>query len=188
MRLSDPLPALAALVAGGASGAAAALAFPPADWGPLAFVALVPLAVMFRQARAGLVAVASAAFGLTFFGLLLPWIHLFGLAAYLLLVVLETAFVVAALVLGAIARRRLPRGLAVLAFPVAFLAGEYARSHLPLGGFPWGGLGYSQHNAPGVLQLAAYTGVWGVTFLVATVNALFAEASAAAWALVRHQP
>jgi apolipoprotein N-acyltransferase len=192
------------------SGAATALAFPPVDWGPLAFVALVPLALVFRASGramtgllgrgramagapvsgtppgrpplgAGTVALASAAFGAVFFGLLFPWIHLFGMAAYLLLTGVETAFVAAALAAGTLLRRRLPSRLAVLAFPVAFLAGEYARSHLPLGGFPWGGLGYSQHNDALVLRLAAYTGVWGVSFLVALVNALVAEAAAAAW-------
>ncbi|MGH2718403.1 MAG: apolipoprotein N-acyltransferase, partial [Actinomycetota bacterium] len=175
---------LAALV-GAASGALAALAFPPADWGPLAFIALVPLAALFRRARTSQVAAAAAAFGVAFFSLLLPWIHLFGLVAYLLLVAVETLFVVAAMALGAVARRHLPGRLGVLAFPTAYLAAEYARSHLPVGGFPWGGLGYSQHNNPLVLHLAAYTGVWGVTFLVATVNALVAEAGAGTWAALR---
>jgi apolipoprotein N-acyltransferase len=161
------------------SGVAAAAAFPPLDWGPLCFVALVPLALVARRCGPGRVAAASAAFGLTFFGLLFPWIHLFGLAAYLLLVGLEAAFVAAALALGTIVRRHLPDSIGFLAFPLSWLAGEYVRSHLPQGGFPWGGLGYSQHNDALVLRLAAYTGVWGVSFLVALVNALLAEAALA---------
>ncbi|HLI57308.1 MAG TPA: apolipoprotein N-acyltransferase [Actinomycetota bacterium] len=184
---------LGALAAGGVSGVGMALAFPPADWGPLAFIALVPLALVFRRAgavrgRKGQLAIAATAFGLSFFALLLPWLHLFGLAAYLLVTVIETGFVVAALMLGVFARRHLPGRWALLAFPVAFLVGEYARSHIPVGGFPWGGLGYSQHNNPAVLHLAAYTGVWGVSFLIATVNALVAEAAAGAWAVLRHRP
>lgn len=115
-------------------------------------------------------------FGVSFFGLLFPWIHLFGMAAYVLLVLLEAAFVAIALALGTLMRRRLPGRLGFAAFPMAFLVGEYVRSHLPLGGFPWGGLGYSQHNNLLVLRLASYTGVWGVSLLVATVNALLAEA------------
>jgi apolipoprotein N-acyltransferase len=158
------------------SGVAAAAAFPPIDWGPLAFVALVPLALVSRRAGPADVAVAAAAFGLTFFGLLFPWIHLFGMAAYLLLVGLEAAFVAAALAGGAAVRRRLGAGIGFVVFPLAFLTAEYLRSHLPLGGFPWGGLGYSQHGYPTVLRLASYTGVWGVSLLIALVNALVAEA------------
>lgn len=133
---------------------------------------------MFRESGPRIVGAASAAFGLVFFGMLLPWIHLFGMAAYLLLVGLMTAFMVAALASGALVRGRLPRRLqpaALAVFPVAFLAGEFARSHVPLGGFPWGGLGYSQHANLAVLRLASYTGVWGVSLLVALVNAAIAE-------------
>ena len=46
-----------------------------------------------------------------FFGLLFPWIHLFGTAAYVLLVALETAFVVVFLLAGLALRRRLPPAL-----------------------------------------------------------------------------
>jgi apolipoprotein N-acyltransferase len=121
----------------------------------------------------------------TFFGLLVSWIRLFGMPAYLALISTQTAWVVLALLVG----RRLQggagrgesggspaEGWGVLAFPLAFLAGEYLRSHFPLGGFPWGGLGYSQHDHPALLRLAAYTGVWGLTLLVTTVNVLLARA------------
>lgn len=142
----------------------------------MAFIALVPLALVCRRAGPGRAAAAGMVFGLVFFGLLFPWIHLFGMAAYVLLVALEAAFVAVSLALGTLMRRRLSPRLGFLAFPMAFLVGEYVRSHLPLGGFPWGGLGYSQHNNLLVLRLASYTGVWGVSLLVATVNALLAEA------------
>ncbi|HEY8203030.1 MAG TPA: apolipoprotein N-acyltransferase, partial [Actinomycetota bacterium] len=56
-----------ALAAGLCSGALTALAFPPADLGPLAFISLTPLAFVFMRATPPVVAAASAAFGLTFF-------------------------------------------------------------------------------------------------------------------------
>jgi apolipoprotein N-acyltransferase len=130
---------------------------------------------VFRAGKGPQVAVAASVFGLVFFGLLFPWIHLFGTAAYVLLVTLETAFVVVFLLVGLALRRRLPPALTPLAFGTAFLAGEFLRSHTPLGGFPWGGLGYTQHDHAAILRLAAYTGVWGVSLLVATVNAILAE-------------
>jgi apolipoprotein N-acyltransferase len=171
----------AALAAGALSGAATALAFPPHDIGLLAFVSLIPLALVFRAGEPKYVAAAAATFGLVFFGLLFPWIHLFGTAAYLLLVGLEAAFVVVFLLMGLLLRRRLPAALTPLAFGAAFLAGEFLRSHAPLGGFPWGGLGYSQHNHPAILRLAAYTGVWGLSLLIATVNGLLADAVVTVW-------
>ena len=166
------------MAAGAVSGVATALAFPPHDAGLLAFFSLIPLALVFRGGKPRQVAAAAAVFGLVFFGLLLPWIHLFGMAAYILLVVLETAFVVVFLLVGLALRRRLPPVLTPLAFGTAFLAGEFLRSHGPLGGFPWGGLGYTQHNHAAILRLAAYAGVWGITLLIATVNAVLAEALA----------
>ena len=158
------------------SGAATALAFPPYDLGPLAFFSLIPLAVVFHAGTPKRVLAAGAAFGLVFFGMLFPWIRLFGTAAYLLLVGLEAAFVAVFLLAGVLARRRLPACLTPLVFATAMLAGEFLRSHGPIGGFPWGGLGYSQHNSPGILHLAAYTGVWGISWLIAAVNALLAGA------------
>lgn len=74
----------------------------------------------------------------------------------------------------------LPGGWKVLAFPLAFVAGEYLRSHLPLGGFAWGGIGYSQHGDPAALRLASYTGVWGLTLVVAGASALVGEGVLAA--------
>jgi apolipoprotein N-acyltransferase len=166
-----------ALAAGLCSGALTALAFPPADLGPLAFISLTPLAFVFMRATPPVVAAASAAFGLTFFGLLLSWIRLFGPAAYVGLLIVETGFVVLALAGGRWVMQRLPprwKLAGPLAFPVAFVAGEYLRSRLPFGGFGWGGLGYSQHNNLPLLRLASYTGVWGVS-LVLAATALLAE-------------
>lgn len=153
------------------------LAFPPVDLGWLAFVALVPLVYVFREAGRRRTGVAAAAFGVSFFGLLLSWIRLFGPEAYVALVVAQTAWVVVALLAGKAATRRLGGAAGVLAFPLAFLAGEYLRGNFPLGGFTWGGLGYSQHENVRVLRLASYTGVWGVTLLVAFVNAAVVEAA-----------
>lgn len=157
------------------SGALTSLAFPPADLGVFGFVSLVPLALVFGSARAPLVAVAGAAFGGVFFALLLTWILLFGWAAFISLVLLQVGWVVLLLVVAISTRDRLPLRVRWLAFPLAIVAGEYLRSHLPFTGFTWGGLGYTQHDATGVLRLASYTGVWGISFLVATTAALVAQ-------------
>src|SRR5205823_1835900 len=48
---------------------------------------------------------------------------------------------------------------------------EYLRSMWPLGGFTWGGLGYSQVGNGFLLPLASITGVWGVSSVVLLVDA-----------------
>lgn len=45
-------------------------------------------------------------------------------------------------------------------------------------GFPWLMWGYSQWNVPAVLQLASYTGVYGISFFLILVNALIGLACA----------
>ena len=53
---------------------------------------------------------------------------------------------------------------------------DWIRSAWPLGGFSWGGLGVSQVDNRVTVRLATVTGVWGVTFAVAAINALLVTA------------
>jgi apolipoprotein N-acyltransferase len=53
--------------------------------------------------------------------------------------------------------------------PALWVATEWVRSNLG-GGFPWVLLGYSQASALPVVQLASVTGVYGLSFLVASVG------------------
>ena len=133
---------------------------------------------MFRRGTGRTVAIAGAAFGLVFFGLLVSWMRLFGGPAYVSLVLLQTIWVVAALYAG---HRLRDRGApAWLVFPLCFLAGEYLRSRFPFGGFAWGGLGYAAHDSAYLLRLASYTGVWGLTLLMCSASVAAVEA-ATAW-------
>jgi len=58
--------------------------------------------------------------------------------------------------------------------PFVWVGLEWVRSFL-LTGFPWSTLGYSQHNFIPVIQIAEYTGVYGVSFLLVLANVLFAR-------------
>lgn len=138
------------------------------------------MAVVARSAGPRALAACGAGFGAAFFALLLWWVRLFGAEAYAGLVLVETAWVAAALALAAPVRDRLPQRLRHAAFPLCFLAGEYLRTHLPFGGFPWGGLGYVHHDDPGMLRLAAYTGVWGISLVVAAAASFLAAGVAGA--------
>jgi apolipoprotein N-acyltransferase len=59
----------------------------------------------------------------------------------------------------------------LLVVPSVWVSLEYLRGRL-FTGFPWVLLGYSQADYLSLIQIADVTGVWGVSFLVMTVNVL----------------
>lgn len=61
------------------------------------------------------------------------------------------------------------RTLWALGGAAAWVALEMARARL-LGGFPWSFLGVSQYQLVPIIQIAAWTGVYGVSFLVAWLS------------------
>src|SRR5262249_48224982 len=65
----------------------------------------------------------------------------------------------------ALLRPRVGAGWALATAPVLWVAGEWIRGWL-MGGFPWGLLGYSQHSALRVIQIAELGGVYAVSFLL----------------------
>jgi apolipoprotein N-acyltransferase len=61
-----------------------------------------------------------------------------------------------------------------LTFPAVWTALEFLRAHF-LTGFAWYFLGHTQHDFLLLVQITDLTGVYGITFLVAAVNALLFE-------------
>ena len=174
-----------------ASGALGALAFPRLDWWLFAWVWLAPaLASALVRTPRGALADGWLA-GTVFYVVLLRWLdHTFlyfsaipwpltwlpiaALAAYCGLYTALTAAAVAWL------RGRIGAGPALAMAPVVWVAGEWVRGHL-MDGFPWGLLGYSQHGVLPVIQIAELAGVYGVSFLVAAVNAALAGLLGLGW-------
>lgn len=169
------------------AGGLLVLAFPKADLGFVGFIALVPLLIAVRgtgwrkAARLGFVA------GMVFFtGSLywviptvvryggLPWVAASGilvlLAGYLAVYFAGFAAGVAVL------RQR--GAVFVLSTAGLWVTFELLRSHV-FTGFPWNLLGHSQYRNLPLIQIAAVTGVYGVSFVVAGVNAAIADALAA---------
>ena len=163
-----------------------ALALPPWDWACLGWVALVPLILMVRDrpvawafgygmvygvacawAVAGWLAQAMA----RYFAVGLP---LGGVAAMVYAIAFwGTAFGLFAA--GAAVLLRSERGLAAhLTVPALWVATELFRARFLEQG--WALLGYSQHAHTGLIQVAALTAVYGVSFMVAFGNAAIAEA------------
>jgi apolipoprotein N-acyltransferase len=107
----------------------------------------------------------------TFGGLSLP-LALFAmglLAAYLSLYP-----ALASLAIGHLVRAGGARALYIT--PAAWVATEYLRGGYLMGGFPWVPLGNSQVTVLPVAQLASVLGIYGVSALVAFVNASMAYA------------
>jgi apolipoprotein N-acyltransferase len=169
-----PAPVLR-LAAALASGGLLAAAFPPLDLGPLALVALVPLLLAVERTRPRTAAGLGYLAGLTFFGLHLLWIAQFlswtGAAAWLAwgaLSGIEAAFVAAFFALVPATRPLGAWRLAVL--PACWAALELVRAYHPLGGFPWGLLATSQHDAGPLLPLARVVGGFGLAAALVAVN------------------
>ena len=64
---------------------------------------------------------------------------------------------------------------ALLVLPAAWVVSEWLRSFDLFGGFPWAWLGYALHGDGMMLELAAYTGVFGLSFGLALFAVLLAE-------------
>jgi apolipoprotein N-acyltransferase len=149
-----------------------ALANPPLDLGPLAFVAAIPLVWALRGVRARRGALLGFAFGLAYYGIVLYWILRVGVIAWLPLVASQAAYSAG---FGALVPRLwddLHPGRSALAVAALWTGIDWVRSVWPVGGFTWGMLGNTQHGNGLLLPLATVTGVWGVTFVVVLVNGL----------------
>lgn len=64
--------------------------------------------------------------------------------------------------------------VACIAAPFVWVTFEFARAHLPEISFPWNLLGYPASANLGLLQITAFTGIYGLSFLAAGINALLA--------------
>ena len=110
------------------------------------------------------------------FGVLLFWISIVGYVAWVALVILEAAFIAifGAAVAWTVGRRG--RLVSVLAPVVLWVAVEFLRCNVPLGGFTWGQLAQSQHDLGWMLRAASLGGGWLVSAVLLLANSLLADA------------
>ena len=165
------------------SGLLAAAAFPKLNLGFLAWVALVPMFVAVRGCGPGGALLRGWVAGVTFYFATLSWIaptidnftRLPPPAAFalglLLAAVCAYNFAGAAVLTERLAAGGVTR---LLAAPLAWVALEWSRTFV-LGGFPWASLGYSQHGALHLIQIADLGGVYTVSALLVFVNLGFVE-------------
>src|SRR6185437_23794 len=69
-------------------------------------------------------------------------------------------------------RRNWSVSAALISAPLLWVAVEFARDRVT--GFPWDLLGYAQINNLTLTRIAPWTGVFGLSLVIATVNALWA--------------
>jgi apolipoprotein N-acyltransferase len=174
----------------GLGGLLYAGSLPPFDFGILAWFVLVPLLSMIRTAPPGKAALLGLLYGTTS-AWTVGWWFPQAAARYF-----DLGFpaAVAAAMLYAVGVWGLTFALFAAASAVLFragsfpalryvvpalwVAGELFRSRLV--GQPWALLGYTQHSHIGLIQIAAITGVYGVSFVIALANETIAEALALA--------
>jgi len=157
------------------------LSIPPFEFAEAAYIAFVPLLLWLytRPSKWMLVMVGLATAWGSWFAILIWLRHvtLFGTVA--LSGVLACLFLVwlalARWLLPAVADRGFPlRILSFAGIASGWVVLEWSRSWL-LWGFPWAPLSLSQWERPVVLQIAAWTGAYGVSFLLIFFNVCVAQ-------------
>jgi apolipoprotein N-acyltransferase len=140
--------------------------------GPLAFVALVPLFLVFRLAPFGWALFYGVGYGLLQGMLINYWLGTYSLVTLQLVCLVYLVFY-AVFLLPTLWLYRRSRRLGFLLLPAAWVVFEYLRSTGFLG-FPWGIWGTTQYQFSTLIQISSFTGVWGVSFVALLVNSALA--------------
>lgn len=148
------------------------LSFPPADQGYLAWIALIPwLFLIVTEER--YICLSALFVGAVFFFIQLSWLRHIAIIAWVLLSLYCSAYFLAFAFCTRFIVFRLKYPLVVVA-PCIWTALEFIRSFL-LSGFPWFFIGHTQYQYLPIIQVADITGVYGISFVVVTVNAGIAD-------------
>ena len=194
MKLSRPVRIILAI----ASGILLGLSFPDYNLSLLAWIAIALLILASLGASAKEVPLYGFLHGLFFYPTCLPWIDvvmrqygnvdpfnaagilaLIGIAGGIILMIFSSS-------IAFLSRRPAVKTSATniitgpaapfLLAPFLWVTLEFARTHLPIIGFPWNLTGYAASNNLAFLQITAVTGIFGLSFLIAAFNSLLAAA------------
>jgi apolipoprotein N-acyltransferase len=163
-------------------------AFTPLDWGPLAWVALVPLLQLVRPLQpTRLLYLIVFLVGTCFWLVSLQWMRLGDPSMFLALLALSLYLacywpLFLWLARAAVHQLRLPL---LLAAPVLWTGLEFVRAHL-FTGFAWYLLGHTQYRWVEMIQISDLVGAYGVSFAVVLANVALAQLVPRGW-LVRWQ-
>ena len=166
----------------GLGGVLAALAFPKFNLSFLIWIGLLPLLYFSTHRSPGRAFILGLLGGVAFNALLIYWIPyvpahygqlplLISLLIYLIFVAYLSLYWGLLAYLGARTTASFPR-LGFFLLPFYWIALEYILGRF-LTGFPWGIIGYTQHQNLYFLQLASLTGVAGLSFLILLFQSSF---------------
>jgi apolipoprotein N-acyltransferase len=153
------------------------LSFPNFDLGFLAWIGLVPLLLAIKDKSLKVTLGLSYLTGICFFLGVFFWVtytkgvtllHYSVLGLYLGLY-----FPLFGLFFHFISRKiRFPL---IFTAPPLWIAVEYLRSHAGFAALPMGLLGYTQYQNLSLVQMASFTGIYGVSFIIVLANAAIAD-------------
>ena len=157
------------------------LSMPPFDFAEAAYIAFVPLLLWLYTKPAGKVFwLGSFGAGWVSWFAILIWLrHVTWTGTILLSLILAGLFMVWVcgarwLILRFAERGFLSRGVGFAGLAGLWVVIEWLRTWL-LWGFPWAPMALSQWERPVVLQIAAWTGAYGVSFLLIFFNGCLAQ-------------
>jgi len=153
------------------------LSFPPHDLSFLAWISFTPLLISLSYARHLEGLLTASVTGIVLGVLNGQWLNEMPgmpLISYVAIVLYFGIFYgLFGIFFSFITRRTtLPR---VFIAPILWVSIEYLRSNLSFLALPWLLIGYSQHGNIPIIQIASYTSVYGISFLVLCVNAAISE-------------
>jgi len=144
---------------------------PYANLGFLTWFAFVPLFFNLKNKSRLKVFFLYYLTGVIFWSGIVYWlIHVTFVGLILIVLYLALYFGTFGLIISLI-NSRLRAFARLLFIPGIWILLEYLRSYL-FGGFGWALLGYSQYLNLPIIQVADITGVWGISFLVMSMNVL----------------
>ncbi len=153
------------------------LSFPNFDLGFVAWIALVPLLLALRNTSIRSTLILSWISGASFFMGVFSWINSVKgvtLLHYSILgLYLGLYFPLFGLFFYFISRKTKLR--LVITAPPLWVAIEYLRSNAGFAALPMGFLGHTQHQNVSLIQIASFTGAYGISFLIILANAVIAD-------------
>lgn len=139
----------------------------------LGWIGFVPLFLVLRSVRFGHGVFYGIVFGVFSTLLTSYWLGTFNLVSLAITVLFFLIYYALFTPVALLAYRLVGRARP-LVFPLAFLVLEYLRS-IGFLGYPWALAAHTQYAVLPLIQIAALTGVWGVSFVVLLANSAIAE-------------
>lgn len=174
------------------SGLALSFSFPNYNLPLLAWIAVTMLMLASLGARTRDAALYGFINGALFYPLSVPWIdtvmqqygNVSPLASAGILALMTLAGALFPIAFAVLVSRVGKRSIAMACVfaPFLWVALEFARTHLPIIGFPWNLIGYAASGNLALVQLASVTGIFGLSLLVVGFNVLVV------WAIASPSP